>query len=75
MANLGFLETFNVWGVAKVFVLLGLAIYLVFAGMVIKQVKLMKETIGLGLDQLVVTIAWGHFLLAGLMLAAAFILL
>lgn len=36
---------FNVWGVAKLFVLVGLAVYAVFAFVVVRQVKLMTEVV------------------------------
>ncbi|HUV72429.1 MAG TPA: DUF5657 family protein [Clostridia bacterium] len=43
-----FLATFlniNIWQVAKVFVLLGLGVYLVFAFIVVRQVRLMTEVV------------------------------
>lgn len=61
IANL--VSMFNIWGLAKIFALVGLAIYTVFTAVVIRQVKLMKETIDLGLDSLVMTAAWAHFFL------------
>jgi len=35
----------NVWGIAKLFVLIGLAVYVVFAFIVVRQVKLMTEVV------------------------------
>lgn len=70
-----FISAFNFWGMAKVFVLVGLAVYVVFAGVMIKQVKLMRETINLGLDRWVITVAWGHFFLAVTIFLVALIFL
>ncbi|PIQ70489.1 hypothetical protein COS55_02445 [Candidatus Shapirobacteria bacterium CG03_land_8_20_14_0_80_40_19] len=35
----------NIWGIAKLFVLLGLAVYVVFAFIVVRQVRLMTDVV------------------------------
>lgn len=70
-----FTSVLNVWGLAKIFALIGLAIYVVFAAVMIKQVKLMRETISLGLDRWLITVAWGHLFLAMAVLLVALIFL
>ena len=39
-----------VWGVVKLFVLVGLGVYVVFAGVVVRQVKLMTDTLEVGFE-------------------------
>ncbi len=54
----------SVWLAVKIFVLLFLAIYIVFALVVIRQIKLMSETLDMGLNLPIRFIGWGHFLFA-----------
>lgn len=53
---------FNVWGVAKLFVLIGLAVYIVFAFIVVRQVKLMTEVISGLLTGFLRLVSWLFFL-------------
>ena len=39
-----------VWGVVTLFVLVGLGVYVVFAGVVVRQVKLMTDTLEVGFE-------------------------
>lgn len=58
MINIPFL------GILKIFVLLGVAIYIVFAAVVVKQVQIMTATIKVGLEGLIKTISYAHLLFA-----------
>ena len=61
----------GVWGIAKLFVLLGLLLYLAFAVVVIREVKLMTRTVAGKLDSMIHLVAWAHFALSvGLFLLA-----
>lgn len=72
---INFLFTVNVWSVAKLFVLLGLLLYLGFALVVIRQVNLMIHALDGILNLPIRTIAWIHFLLAIAVFLLAIILL
>ncbi|OGV93140.1 hypothetical protein A3B57_02520 [Microgenomates group bacterium RIFCSPLOWO2_01_FULL_47_10] len=64
-----------VWGAAKVFVLFGMAIYGVFALVVIRQVHQMTKTIAGSLTGLIMLVSYLHLAAAiGLFLAALVIL-
>lgn len=65
----------SVWLAVKIFILLFLAIYIVFALVVIRQIKLMSETLDMGLNLPIRFIGWGHFLFAvGIFVIAILIL-
>lgn len=65
----------SIWLIVKVFVLLALAIYLVFAMVIIKQVSLMITTLEVGFEIPIRLLAWGHFLFAlGIFVLALIIL-
>lgn len=63
-------DTSIVWTLLKLFFLFGIGLYIVFAGVVIKQVNLMTETVKMPLEPTLKTIAWAHLILA----LAAFLL-
>lgn len=52
----------NIWGIGKVFVLIGLAVYIVFAFIVVRQVKLMTEVVSGILTNFLRIISWLFFL-------------
>jgi len=54
----------SIWTVAKVFVLIGLGIYIIFAIVVVRQVQLMTDTLVVGFEQFVRLIALAHLLFA-----------
>jgi len=54
----------SVLGVAKIFVLFALGLYIVFALVVIKQVSLMTKTVEVGLEGFIKLIAWAHLIFA-----------
>jgi len=65
----------SIWLVVKVFVLLALLMYIVFSLVVIRQIKLMLETVDMGLNLLIRFIGWAHFLFAvGIFVIALLIL-
>lgn len=53
---------FNVWVVAKLFVLLGLTVYVIFAFVVVRQVKLMTEVVSGMLTGFLRIVSWLFFL-------------
>lgn len=53
---------FNIWAIGKLFVLVGLGVYAVFAFIVVRQVKLMTEVVSGILTNFLRVIAWLFFL-------------
>jgi len=51
-----------IWGVAKIFVLFGMAIYVVFGFVVVRQVKLMTDTLQLGFEGFIRLLSYVHLL-------------
>lgn len=61
----GFLNTIlkiNPWAVGKVFVLIGLGVYLIFSFVVVRQVKLMTQVVNGILTNSLRAVAWLFFL-------------
>lgn len=54
----------QIFFVVKIFVLLALLIYIIFALVVLRQSGLMAETVDLGFDTVVRMVAIGHLLFA-----------
>ena len=54
----------SIWAVAKVFVLIGLGIYIIFAFVVVRQVQLMTDTLVVGFEQAVRLLVLGHLIFA-----------
>lgn len=61
--------------VAKIFALIGLGIYIVFALVVVKQVSLMVATIEVGFEFLIKLVAWAHLIFAVFVFLTAWIIL
>lgn len=55
---------FSVWFFVKLLLLFGIAVYLVFAVVVIRQVGLMTETVDMPFDPTLRTLAWAHLIFA-----------
>ncbi len=55
---------FNIWGVAKIFVILALVIYVIFALVVVRQVKLMTEVVSGIMTGFLRLVSWVFFLFA-----------
>ena len=56
--------SFSIWPVIKIFVLVFLVIYIVFAFVIIRQVQLMTATLELGFEKQLKFLAFLHFLFA-----------
>lgn len=56
------LVNLNIWSVGKLFVLVGLGVYVIFAFIVVRQVKLMTEVVSGILTNFLRLIAWLFFL-------------
>ena len=52
----------NIWQIAKIFILIGLAVYAIFAFVVLSQVKLMTSVISGILTNTLRAVAWVFFL-------------
>jgi len=52
------LDIINIWFIVKLLFLFALAIYLIFASVVVRQVYLMTETVKVGFEFPVRIIAW-----------------
>jgi len=64
MDTFGLAESATFWDVVKIFVIIGLMVYLVFAFVVMKQVNKMTDTLEVGFESQVRSIAWLHLLFA-----------
>lgn len=53
-----------VWGIAKIFVLIGLFIYIIFGFVIVRQVKLMTDTVQTGFEFMMKLLGYIHFLFA-----------
>jgi len=56
------LANIDIWLIGKIFVLLGLAVYVVFAFIVVRQVKLMTDVVSGILTGFLRVISWLFFL-------------
>jgi len=65
----------SVWFVVKIFFLIAIGVYIVFAFVVVRQVGLMTDTLEVGFETPVRIVAWGHLLFAiGILILAILIL-
>jgi hypothetical protein len=69
------IQGINMWLIIKIFALVLLAMYLIFALVVVRQVKLMTDTLHLGGERLVRTLSVIHLAFAVLVILAAFVIL
>jgi len=53
---------FPTWGIAKGFVLFGIAMYVVFGFVVVRQVKLMTDTLQLGYEAIAKVLSYLHLM-------------
>lgn len=63
------------WIIAQVFVVVLAVLYMIFAGVVIKQVNVMTTTLTLSAGKIIKIVAWVHLLLAFLIVIAALLIL
>ncbi len=66
---------FPIWTIVKAFMILALALYVVFALVVIRQVRLMTDTLEVGFEVFVRMLAVGHFIFSIVVLVLALIIL
>lgn len=72
---LNFIVHISALSVVKLFFLLALVVYLFFAAVVVRQVKIMTSTFQIGFELPLVIIAWLHlFLVVFLFFSALFLL-
>jgi hypothetical protein len=69
------LTGFSLWFIVKIFIVLALFIYLVFALVIIKQVQMMISTIEAGLVTPLKFLSYIHFLFAATILVIAIVTL
>lgn len=70
---IGELFNINVWSVAKIFVLIGLGVYTIFAFVMVQQVKLMTKVVSGVLTFPLRSLAWFFFLFSILVLVLSFL--
>jgi len=61
MGNIIF-PNFPTWGIAKAFVLFGMAMYVIFGFVMVRQVKLMTDTLQLGFESMIKIFSYAHLL-------------
>jgi hypothetical protein len=66
---------FNIWVIVKIFSLILLGMYIVFAFGVVKQVKMMTTTLRLGNENFAKIISYVHLVAAFVVFLAALIIL
>ena len=66
---------FNIWILIKALSLVLLGMYLVFSLVVVRQVKMMTDTLQLGFESITKTLAYIHLLFAVFVFLAAIIIL
>ena len=65
----------SIWGVIKICILILLVLYIIFAFVVVKQVKLMTDTLEVGFESQLKFLSFMHFIFAVGVLIFAFIIL
>lgn len=65
----------SIWAVAKVFVALALALYVIFGLVVVRQVQLMTDTLEVGFEAFVRMLAIGHLVFSIVVFILALIIL
>jgi len=66
---------FNFWFLIKILFIIALALYLAFAVIIVRQVKIMFETLKGMLDWPIKLVAWVHLAIAAFIFILAFIIL
>ena len=65
----------SVWGIVKIFILIFLAIYIVFAFVIVRQTQLMTDTLEIGFEKPLKFLSVMHFLFSIAVFVFAFIIL
>jgi len=55
---------FSIWPIVKIFVLIALGIYIIFALVVVRQVQLMTDTLVVGFESFVRLLSLAHLVFA-----------
>lgn len=72
---INFVTGVSIWGVAKIFVIIALFIYAIFAWVIVRQVTMMTRVVSGDLDLPIKVISWLHFLFSLAVIALAFVIL
>ena len=65
----------NIWAIIKIFAIVGLSVYLIFALVVVRQIEIMSQTVKLNFELPIKTLGIIHLLFAlGLLVFAIFAL-
>lgn len=70
-----FTNLLSLWFIIKILALILLGMYIIFALVVVRQVKLMTHTLQLGFEQFTKTLVFAHLLFAILVFVAAMVIL
>lgn len=65
----------NIWFVVKIFTLILLGMYLIYAFVVVRQVRLMTDTLHLGNEGFVKLLGYAHMIFAVFVFLAALVIL
>lgn len=68
-------ESTSIWFLVKIFYLVAFSLYVIFAAVTVKQTYLMTQTLEIGLESLVRTLSWAHFIFSLAVFIIALILL
>ena len=63
------------WEIAKAFIVFGLLIYLVFSFILVRQVRLMRDTFKIEFSKVVTALVVGHLMFAVVVLVLALVIL
>ncbi len=65
----------SIWIVLKIFFIVGLTVYLIFAVVIVKQVRIMNQTLDVGFNNTLSAISFLHLIFAiGILAFALFVL-
>jgi hypothetical protein len=67
--------TFSVWPIIKIFIVIFLVIYTIFAFVIIRQIQLMTNTVQVGFEKQLKFLGFAHFLFAIAVLIFSLIIL
>lgn len=70
-----FILGFNIWALVKILSLLLLGMYLIFSFVVVRQVRLMTDTLTLGFEGFIKTLSYFHLIFAAFVFLAAWVIL
>jgi len=65
----------SIWFLVKIFYLVAFLLYVAFAAIAVKQTYLMTQTLEIGLESLIRTLAWAHLMFSVVVFLIALIAL